>query len=313
MARFIWLSLAALLALALPAQAQDVVFPTGSRVGLAPPPGVTISRSLVGFEDPPNNVAIIMLALPPEAYSELEKSTADAPMQQKGLTVESREQLSLASGKAFLVIARQVAEGTKLRKWIMATATPELTALVTFQIPDNAREAYPDAALRTAIASVAVRHTVPVEEQLSLLPFKVAELAGFRVAGVMAGRALILTDAPAEGPSPSGAAQLIIGIAPGGPTQNADRDTFANDVFTTIPNLKEVRRTSSEPLRVGGQPGHQIMARGKDVTTGAEVTIVQWLRFGSGAYMHFVGVAPSERWTAAYARFRQVRDGIDTP
>src|SRR5262249_14029965 len=152
----------------------------------------------------------------------------------------------------------------------------------------------------------------PVEEQLSLLPFRVAELGGFRVAGVLAGRALILTDAPADGPSPNGAAQLIVGIAPGGPMQASDRDTFANDVFASIPNLKEVRRTSSEPLRVGGQPGHQIMARGKDITTGADVTIVQWLRFGGGAYLHMVGVAPSDRWTAAYARFRQVRDGIDT-
>jgi hypothetical protein len=55
------------------------------------------------------------------------------------------------------------------------------------------------------------------------------------------------------------------------------------------------------------------MARGKDARTGTEFTIVQWLRFGAGAYMQLVGAAPTAAWTGAYARFRQVRDGIDVP
>jgi hypothetical protein len=28
--------------------------------------------------------------------------------------------------------------------------------------------------------------------------------------------------------------------------------------------------------------------------------------------MHLIGVARTEAWTGAYARFRQVRDGVDT-
>jgi hypothetical protein len=83
-------------------------------------------------------------------------------------------------------------------------------------------------------------------------------------------------------------------------------------VFAGIPNLKDVRITSSEPLRINGQQGHQIMARGKDASTGTEITIVQWLQFGSGAYLHLVGVTRTEGWTEAYARFRQVRDGVET-
>jgi hypothetical protein len=53
------------------------------------------------------------------------------------------------------------------------------------------------------------------------------------------------------------------------------------------------------------------MATGKDNASGTDVTIVQWLRFGNGAYMQMVGVAPTDAWTQAYARFREVRDGID--
>ena len=91
----------------------------------------------------------------------------------------------------------------------------------------------------------------------------------------------------------------------------AHRDAFARDLFSAIPNLKDVHINSAEPLRIGGQPGHQVMAVGKDVRTGNDINIVQWLRFGSGAYIHMIGVAPSSAWIQNYARFRQVRDGID--
>src|SRR5258705_12043767 len=101
-----WLLPIALAALALPAQAADVVFPTGSRIGIVPPPGVTASRNVVGFEDAPNNVAITMVALPPQAYADIDRSTADARLQTRGLTADTREALYLAGSTAFLYTAR---------------------------------------------------------------------------------------------------------------------------------------------------------------------------------------------------------------
>ena len=69
---------------------------------------------------------------------------------------------------------------------------------------------------------------------------------------------------------------------------------------------------SSEPMRIGGQPGHELRATGKDAKTGAEIEIVQWLRFGSGAYLLMLGFAPKDDWVKALARFRAVRDGLDS-
>ena len=313
MTRLRWLLPIVLAALALPAHAGDAVFPTGSRVGIVPPPGATASRNFVGFEDGPNNVAIMVVALPPEAYADIERSTTDARLQTQGLTAETREAMSLAGGTAFLVIARQEVETIKLHKWIAAVSTPELTALVTFQVPDSARTVYPDAVIRAALASLVIRPTVPVEEQLSLLPFKVGEFAGFHIGAIFAGRGVMLTDASEQSSPPTREPLFVISIAPGSPAQAGDRANFARDVLTTIPNVKDVRITTSEPLRIGNQPGHQIMAQGKDAATGVPITIVQWLRFGNGAYMQLVGIARTDAWTSAYARFRQVRDGIDTP
>ena len=90
MTRFRWFSrilfLPVLFGAAVAAQAAEVVFPTGSRVGIAPPPGVAASPRFVGFEDSANKVAIVVIALPPEAYAELEKSTGRLGAQ--GATVD---------------------------------------------------------------------------------------------------------------------------------------------------------------------------------------------------------------------------------
>ena len=49
------------------AQAADVVFPAGSRIGLVPPPGLSKSNAFQGFEDAEHNVAMIIAAVPREA------------------------------------------------------------------------------------------------------------------------------------------------------------------------------------------------------------------------------------------------------
>jgi hypothetical protein len=293
-----------------PAQAADAVYPAGSRIGLVPPPGMTISQSFTGFEDRDNRVALILVALPAAAYPDIEKSTTPETLQKQGLTLEAREDVTHPLGKALLVLGSQQIENVKIRKWIFVAPAGDLTALVTMQVPEAAQAIYPEAAIRAALMSVSVRPNVPVDEQLTLLPFRVSELAGFRVGGIIAGRAVMLTDGPLNQPAAVDT-HILVALAPGAPAQAADRGRFAQEVFASVPNLKDVRINSSEALRIGGQQGHQIMARGTDGATGDEVTIVQWLRFGGSAYLHMIGVAKSDAWTPAYARFRQVRDGID--
>ena len=297
-----------------PARAADVAYPPGSRIGLAPPSGMVASKSFFGFEDASNSVAIIMVSLPGEAYADLDKTvTADA-LKRQGVALETREAMSLSTGKAFLVVGRQEVEKTKIRKWILVASFPALTALVTVQIPDAAKAHYPDAAVRAMLATLAVRTVVPVEEQLGLLPFKVAELAGFRVGGVVPGRAVMLSDAAAEAPAKPAASMdphIFVAVAPGGPAQNTERDAFARDVFATIPNLKDIRIASSEPLRMSGQQGHQLLATARDAAGANALTVVQWLRFGGGGYLQMVGIAREDAWKVAYPRFRSVRDGIE--
>jgi hypothetical protein len=315
MATFRWLLALFMLALAaLPASAAEPTYPPGSRIGLTPPTGLVPSKTFFGYEDLNNSVAMILVALPPQAYADLDASvTADA-LKRQGMTMDSREALPLPSGKAFLVLGRQEVDNTKVRKWILVAASPSLTAFVTVQMPEAVAALYPDAAIRASLATLAFRAAVPVEEQLGLLPFKVGEFSGFRIAGVIPGRAVMLSDAPAGAagsPDSTNEPHILAAIAPGGPAQNADRDTFAREVLAMLPNMREIRVTTSEPLRLSGQQGHQILASAKDVTGTSALTVVQWLRFGGSGYMQIVGIAREQAWKDAYPRFRSVRDGIE--
>jgi hypothetical protein len=122
--------------------------------------------------------------------------------------------------------------------------------------------------------------------------------------------AVQFTEGPKDGLEATEQPHLVIAVAPGSPDPR-DRDQFARDAMSTLPPLKDMHITGAEPMRIGGQPGYEVRAEAKDVQTGADVEIVQWLRFGTGAFTRILGIAPKDKWTDAFTRFRAVRDGLE--
>src|SRR5262245_40019195 len=163
-------AVAALLAFAAVAQAAEPTFPAGSRLGLVPPAGLTSPSGFRGFLDRDNNASILMIEMPTAAFAEIEKTMTAAALKKQGVVQEKREQIALKDGKGFLIVGRQEAEGVKFRKWILVADVPQMTALVTAQVPDTAKNVYPDAAMRTAFASVITRGAVPMEGEVGLPP-----------------------------------------------------------------------------------------------------------------------------------------------
>ena len=162
-------------------------------------------------------------------------------------------------------------------------------------------------------ASVAIRKEVPVEEQLATLPFKVTELDNFKTVRTLPpGGAVILADA-SEDVGIEIAPFMVLGIVASVPDKPDDRARFAQQAAAMIPGLREGRVTVSEPIRIDGAPGYETRidaVSGKDSTP---VTVVQWLRFGSSTTaLRIIGSAPRDQWSAAFPRFRNVRDGIQT-
>ena len=303
-----------------PARADEVIFPVGSRVGLVPPPGMVASKTFDGFADPAKDAAILIAVLPAEAYAQIEKVIESDALKKQGVTVDKREPMQLSFGKGILLVGRQVSEKAHFKKWLLVASANDLTAMVTIQVPDP-DSAYSDRALRAALATLAVRAKVPEEEELSLLPFSVGDLAGFHVDDVLRGRAVMLRDAPAAADAgketgketnPRGFdARMLIAAVPGGPSEADQRADFARLMFNEIGGIRQVRITMSEPLRIGGQAGFQTMAEAQDVRSGADVRVIQWLRFGGGGYLQMVGVGGADSWTTVLARLRTVRDSVE--
>ena len=302
---------AALACLVLPpaARAADPIFPIASRVGLVPPAGMMLSKSFVGFEDVAKDSAILIAAQPPAAFPEIEKSLATDELKKNGITVDGREEMKFDFGQGTLVVGKQTADKTSYRKWLLNVQTNDLTALVNVQIPEQ-ETAYPDATIRAALATLAVRATIPDAEKLSMLPFTFSDLGGLHVENVLPGRAVMLIDTPDGVPTDKFDIRMFVAAFDGGPTENDDHSQFARMTFGEIVGIKDVQITMSEPLRIGGGSGFQTTAQAKDMKTGDDIMVAQWLRFGTGGFLQMIGMAKADAWTTALTRLRAVRDGI---
>jgi hypothetical protein len=315
---------------AVPAHAADPVFPPGSRLGLVPPPGMVPSRNFMGFEDPQQNAAILFTTLPAKAYDSLDKSMVPEAMKRDGVEVDKREPIQLGIGKGFLLSGTQTANKLRYRKWLLATLAGNMTALVTVQVPDQ-DAAYPDKTVRDTLATLAMRDTVPDSEQLSLMPFTLGDMAGFKIDEALPGRALMLVDRiadagsasdPAQQPSSDGkdqssnpikdtlSARLFIAAMPGGPQEPGDRANFARTMFQQIVGIKDVQIQDAEPLRIGGQPGFETLAKAKELQSDSDIRVVQWLRFGTAGFLQMIGIAHADVWPTVFTRMRTVRDSI---
>jgi hypothetical protein len=292
-----------------PAFAAQLEFPPGSRIGLAPPPGLTLSRKFRGFEDKARNVIITILDLPEAAYRAFEKSAFTTLS--KGLTVDKRELFTFRGGVGYLITGHETIKGTDLRSWYLLANVPDskigqIAALVAIRMPDGATRAYPESAVRAALASVSFRQP-PIAEMLRLLPFKFTKMAGFRVLKVTHQAVVVLTDGPSEDLNKQ--PYMIVQIGRKMPRDPELRPNFARDLLirTPIPGLAI---TSGEKMRINGAQGYEVRAKARGAG-GAPLTLVQWLRFGGSGFLRIVGVVDSDRWDELFPRFRAVRDGIE--
>lgn len=291
-----------------PVFAADAVFPPGIRVGMTPLVGMVPAKTFQGFETEDQSVKVLVAELPPEAYGEVMNAFKANPEGAGGIKPESIE---TSAGVAYYTAESAKVGATAVRRYSMILPGGTFSGYVAVQVPENATKIYSDDAVRQMFATAVIRKEVPVEEQLGQMPFKISELSNFKNIRTLAvGAALILGDGD-EVTGFEAAPFMVIGLIGSAQIQPEDRDRFAQQTATTIPGVRDARITMSEPIRIDGSPGYETRINaisGKDNTA---VTLVQWLKFGGGpSTLRIVGSAPRDQWSAAFPRFRAVRDGI---
>ena len=291
--------------------AADAVYPTGSRIGLVPATGFAESERFPGFEDKSTGASVLILDMAAQALSEAAKQISKDALKKQGIVEETRESFPHRSGKGTLVAGRQEGD-RKTRKWILLTSVFDSTTLIVVEVPDDAMNSYSEAAVRTMLSSLTMRASVPIDEQLKLLPLRFNELSGMRPVRVIAATGAILTNGPKDTLEPSEQPVLIVLIGRGSPEETGAREIFARNLFAGVGNFTELRIIGTEMLRLGGGlQTHQLFAEARDAKTQTPIKLVQWVRFGSGAYVRIVGIARADDWSDAFPRFRAVRDGVN--
>jgi hypothetical protein len=286
----------------------EPVFPPGVRVGLEPAGSLALATTFPGFQDPEREVRVAVLDLPGAAYEQMLRATFSDD--QPGLTGVKRESFAFRNGIGYLVTAQAKEDGKTVRRFFLIAAPAvgerDMVAVVRVGVPEAARKVYSDAVIRKMLASLTFRQ-ISVEEQLSQLPFKLSDLAGFRVFQVLRDGGVILTDGPGDDVRVQ--PTLIISVGPGAPPNADDRGRFARELLASAP-LNNIAVQQAEPMRIGGGQGYEIRAQAQTVGD-KPVTLVQWVRFVGSGYLRVVGTAPPDAWDVMFPRFRAVRDGID--
>jgi hypothetical protein len=305
----------ALFALALlaaaPAHAADPVFPPASRIGLAAPAGFTPSKRFAGFENPFASALIAVTELPADAYADVEKGFADEALKSRGWTIKLREPLTFKDGKGFFIAGPQESQGQKRYEAVMVATTGGITAIVSVQMVEESSATITDAVLRDMFKTLTIRATVPESERLAILPYKIGNLAKFRLVKSAPQGVALLTDGPKDEVAAVEQPFMLIALAPGATPKPEERDAFARRTFSSAPGIKDVKITRAEPLRMGQAQGYEIVADAKDATSGTDVTTVQWLRFGQNAYMQMFAIVKKSAWNDVFPRLRQIRDSIE--
>lgn len=296
------------LVIASPALAADPVFPSGSRVGLVPAEGLAAAKEFLGFESEDKKVKIGVAEIPAEAFTTVETAVKEGKPSPTGVKPEPFE---TAARKAFITSDTGKDGATTVKMYSVIIAGDKFTGYIIAQAREDAAKPISDDAMRKMLASAKLRAEVPVEEQLSLMPFKIGELSSFKTIRTLAPRATILLTDGTEDTTLDGAPYMVIGLTTAGPEKADDRGRFAEQAARTIPGIRNARITSNEPMRIDGTPGYETRIDAVAGKNDTPVTVVQWLRFGASSSLRIIASATREDWPKAFPRFRAVRDGID--
>ncbi|MGY4449112.1 hypothetical protein ACVWZR_003772 [Bradyrhizobium sp. i1.3.1] len=275
---------------------------------MVPLVGLSTAKTFPGFESEDGSVKVLITELPPAAYGEVVSAFNSNPGGTAGV---KQDKIETPAGLAYFTMESGKAGETPVKRYSMIVPGAGFSGYVAVQIPENATKIYTDEAVRQMFASAVTRKQVSAEEQIGLMPFKITDLADFKDIRTLApGSSIILADGN-ESSGYESKPFMILGLIGATPQQADDRARFAQEAALQIPGVRESRVTMSEPIRINGQQGFETRIDGVSGKDKTPVTVVQWIRFSSGgASLRIIASAPRDQWSAAFTRFRAVRDGI---
>lgn len=282
-----------------PVLASDVVFPARGGVGLQPPGAMTLADGFSGFRDSAEGASILIAELPFEAYAELAPQFTSETLAAR-MTVEVPVQkLALADDiEALLAVGVQTQHGIEYRKWVMIARNIDSTAMVTVQVPSTS-EIYPDEQVLAALQSVRFQPRRSLEDEISRLPFTMADRANFRIVSTLAGSGLMMTDGPKDIVSDASQPFVIVASSLGsnpavGSLTQEQRIQLALTALKGL-NFKDFRADSTD----AEEDGDVVISGSGADPEGRQMALRQIMRFGPSGHVRTVCIFTAEQDIAA--------------
>lgn len=288
---------------------SEVVFPPGSRIGLVPPPSMTLARGLAGFQNPETGAGILLVEMPVDAYPGLAASFSEQGLRSQGFSLKSRDKVAIGSTTGIMVTGEQTESGRRSVKTMLLIADRTMTVLVMGQLPTGTPETT-ISAVEKALRTVTLRPPLTLDEMIESLPFRIGDRAGYRPIRTVAGSAMLLTDGPNDVIREADQPTLIVAESFGPPPTAAQRESFARGGLASHNFVKDAVIERSQSYRQNGVEWHELVAKAKDALSGRDVVVVQTIRFEPDGYIRSVGVVRTEIRDEALPRIRKIVDSI---
>jgi len=291
------------------ALAAEPIFPSGSAIGLTPPPGMVPAPNFSGFRDETTGAFVLLTRAPADAFKRAVDDLGDnAKLATTGIVLTTRENLTIGGNPAVLAAGRQVIRGVRFRYWIAAVGSPYGTALVSAQVPEATVAFDTDATIRAALLSITLRPELPLSDQVAALPFTLPDLGKFRVDALISGFIVGLTDGPKDMDADDTQTHFLVTVSTKVPPKDL-RQTAARLSFQSPRDMQIVDIRSESTMTIGGLNAYQIIGRVRN-DKGVELSRVAWMVFGSDRTLMMDVTSRPERFDLVWQQIVTIRDGV---
>lgn len=282
----------------------------GTRVSLAPPAGMTLSRAFAGFEDRDTGASIVVTEFPAEAYAQLSAAMTAENLATRAISDVRTEQVSVDGHAGVYVDAVQTARGTRFAKQFLILGSPQATVMVVFTAPQDTASDAGLQATRTAMLGLGL--SSGEVDQLAGLPFVFAQRSGFGDPKVIGGYGVALSD-PSLSPSQRGNAPVFIITAPPADAcaqAGDDRLAFAEGLLGRIRAVQDVEVTSRAAASIDSLSGDELIASAASTGNGAATLVYQVTLFDDCQLYQMVGIGPDTRRDELLGEFRALANSF---
>ena len=261
--------------------AQENLQPvTGTKINLIPPAGFVASDRFSGYQHEESNSSILVTEIPASIEQLRPGLTDSKKLQERGMVLLNRETVTVNGQEALLLNIEQSAYGTDFQKWILliGNETESVMVAATFlsELESEYSEPLKDSLLTVEWDLAATSTTDNFAFELSETEdLKLAQKIGNALAYTKNGLfPAVSTDDP------------IFIVAPSISPQYSEVATLAQDRLLQTENLEEIEINSEQEITLNNLNGYEIIAVGKDIKSGEEITLYQVILLDSDAYYY---------------------------